>query len=460
MGPWERPMLTRIEIDGFKSYEGFELDLSPHVVILGANGVGKSNLFDALHFLSALGQGSVADAARGLRGTPEQLFSFDAEGQPRTAMSFAVEVLVPPDLVDDFENRVTLKNTRLRYEVELARRPNDAGFEEIVVARESLWPIAPTDDRWRPGGRRPGRAFAEAFIRTSRAGRAAGYLTCSDATFHLHQEGRQGRTRTLSAARAHATAVSTVTSGEDFPHVYAFRRELASWRFLQLDPAAIRDPNLTSWNPDLEADGRNLGRVLDRIRRETQSDDQPDGALTDIAADLRQLVDGVTGLDVQPDPQTRDFRISLRIGTQGVPYSSHLVSDGTLRALALCAVFNDPKASGVLFMEQPEDGMHPARLTSLFESLRAHTSDPSAAAFGPLQQVITNSHSPVLLGAAKGRVAEALIADSVSRRSGAGAVRRTRIRPVILDDQGDMPPSEHVGLFEVDRILRTVLGGT
>ena len=45
-------MLTRIEIDSFKTFEGFGLDLGPMQVILGPNASGKSNLFDAIRLLS------------------------------------------------------------------------------------------------------------------------------------------------------------------------------------------------------------------------------------------------------------------------------------------------------------------------------------------------------------------------------------------------------------------------
>ena len=47
-------MLTRIEIDGFKTFEGFGMNLGPFLVILGPNASGKSNLFDAIRLLSHL----------------------------------------------------------------------------------------------------------------------------------------------------------------------------------------------------------------------------------------------------------------------------------------------------------------------------------------------------------------------------------------------------------------------
>ncbi len=41
-------MLTRIGIDGFKSFRDFKLDFPPFLVIIGRNAAGKSNLFDAM----------------------------------------------------------------------------------------------------------------------------------------------------------------------------------------------------------------------------------------------------------------------------------------------------------------------------------------------------------------------------------------------------------------------------
>nr|QQZ49753.1 AAA family ATPase [Phenylobacterium glaciei] len=63
-------MLTRIEIDGFKTFEHFSLDLQPFTAIVGPNASGKSNLFDALRFLSLLAQVDIRTAMQDLRGLP------------------------------------------------------------------------------------------------------------------------------------------------------------------------------------------------------------------------------------------------------------------------------------------------------------------------------------------------------------------------------------------------------
>ncbi len=86
-------MLTRIEIDGFKTFENFELDLEPFCAVVGPNASGKSNLFDALRFLSALSQTDIRTAMQNLRGEPEELFRRTQSGEV-AQMSFAIEVLL------------------------------------------------------------------------------------------------------------------------------------------------------------------------------------------------------------------------------------------------------------------------------------------------------------------------------------------------------------------------------
>jgi AAA15 family ATPase/GTPase len=47
-------MLTRIEIDGFKTFDKLKLNLRPFTAIVGPNASGRSNLFDALQLLARI----------------------------------------------------------------------------------------------------------------------------------------------------------------------------------------------------------------------------------------------------------------------------------------------------------------------------------------------------------------------------------------------------------------------
>jgi len=61
-------MITKIEIDGFKTFNNFKIELSPFVIIAGANGSGKSNLFDAILLLSRLAETDLKSAFQEQRG--------------------------------------------------------------------------------------------------------------------------------------------------------------------------------------------------------------------------------------------------------------------------------------------------------------------------------------------------------------------------------------------------------
>ncbi len=66
------PMLTRLKVTGFKNLVDVDIRFGPFTCIAGANGVGKSNLFDAIRFLSALADSPLIDAALSVRDEGER----------------------------------------------------------------------------------------------------------------------------------------------------------------------------------------------------------------------------------------------------------------------------------------------------------------------------------------------------------------------------------------------------
>lgn len=61
-------MLTRLKVNGFKNLQDVDVRLGPFTCIAGPNGVGKSNLFDAIAFLAVLADKPLLDAALSVRG--------------------------------------------------------------------------------------------------------------------------------------------------------------------------------------------------------------------------------------------------------------------------------------------------------------------------------------------------------------------------------------------------------
>ncbi|HEX8696341.1 MAG TPA: AAA family ATPase [Longimicrobium sp.] len=455
-------MLTRIEIDGFKTFEKFSLDLEPFMVVVGPNATGKSNLFDAIQLLSRLAVDDLRTAFNGLRGEPHELFRIQPSGEPGSRMSLAVEVLLHRTVADPWGGTARVRHTRLRYEVDLERRTDARGIERLVVARETAEPIRGNADGWRPHGRSPSAAFKRAFMSY---GRSTPFLSTQDVngipTFHIHQDPTGGRNR--SATAAETTILSSITSAE-FPHLFALREELRSWKFLQLDPGALRKPSPKNAPEVLEPDGSNLPTVLARIEAETRTEPRPHGALTEIGADLSRLISGVARVDVEEDELNRKFRVKVQVGGEHA-FSSGVISDGTLRVLALLTMLHDPKHSGLVCFEEPENGIHPARLEALIDILRGMVTRADLTHYderAALTQMLLNSHSPVVLSHLDGT--EVVFADTVTVVDPASRTRsrKTRMRRIVPDDQGDLGIGQrdrggYATRFDVAQYLKTVV---
>ncbi|MDP9376034.1 MAG: AAA family ATPase [Actinomycetota bacterium] len=456
-------MLTRIEIDGFKTFRRFALDVRPFNVIAGANASGKSNLFDAIQFLSRLAQSDLRSAASSLRGEPDELFHRAPDGTAVDRMEFAVEVLVEPTVRDPWGQVHELIQTRIRYEVCLERR-EERGLERLYVRREAARPIRASADAW-AGPYKKERLYP--ITSRLRYNRQAELLDTKnaggEAAFRIGQDGNAGRQR--PAVAAEATVLSSITSAE-FKHLFALREELRSWRFLQLDPAGLRT-SVDQHAPErLEPSGWNLAAVLARLRAETRTKEDDQGVLTDLSASLAHLVPGITGVTVREDLSERKWQASIRSRASG-EFSSRVASDGTLRLLALITALTDPRFGGLVCFEEPENGVHPARIRPLIEHLRELVAgeDESQDADNdqaPLLQLILTTHSPVVVATL--RPGEGIFFESATSLPGNGTAGdvMTKARVMRREIQQTLEPQEVGDVVthgEVQRYLATVEAG-
>lgn len=460
-------MLTRLEIDGFKTFENLVIDLLPFTVVLGSNAAGKSNLFDAIRLLSLLATRDVAEAVKDMRGEPLELFRLTSSGRSKQ-IRMAAEVLVDPMARDPWGSEVKLSHTRMRYEVTLERREVRPGVERIQVAREQVLPIMRKDDPWAQAVK-PSKDFRATYLKYIRQ---KPWLTTDEMpeglAFSIHQDGKQGRNRPASAAEA--TVLYSITNAE-FPHLFALREEMRHWRLLQLDPALLRKPVPVTASDVLDADGSNLAAVLAQLKAETATAERPAGVLSDIAVELNHLIPGISKLDAALHDASREYRIELTM-RDGLPFTSRVVSDGTLRVLALLTLLHDPRHRGLICFEEPENGVHPGRIKQLVQRLQDMVPDPRtydmADGVPPMSQLLLNSHSPVVLSAlideelhpVQGAVLfadTATVSDPLLKEQR----RKTRLRPVRSSLQAGLfeeaeRSQSYVSELEVRRVLNTV----
>jgi len=450
-------MLTRIEINGFKTFEDFELDVPPLLVIAGANAAGKSNLFDAIRLLSRLAETDLRSAFTALRGEPHELFRRDHVSEYAGQMKLAVDVLLEPTVSDPWGQVQALSHTRFRYELSIERRTDGKGLERLYVVHEAASPLRKSEDTW-PVRTSPDPRFIDAHMKYSR--RAPLLETIMDSgrpSFKIHQDGVQGRVRPAMAAEA--TVLSSITTAE-FRHLYAIRQELRSWRFLQLDPAALRTPASKQAPDRLESDGGNLAAVLARIQVETASTGDPRGELVEISADLASLIPGVTGISVEEDEHNKRWELSIASRSQSA-HSSRVASDGTLRLLALLTALSDPVHGGLICFEEPENGVHPARLRPLIEHLRALVTDPLVGDVDgglPLIQLLLSTHSPVVVSELRDGEGVFFESTRVVGNNGEAHGPRTRqrqVRPHLQQTLGPEQVGNVVAAGEVNEYLGT-----
>jgi len=414
-------MLTRLKVSGFKNLVNVDVSFGPFTCVAGANGVGKSNLFDAITFLSSLASDTLVNAALSVRDvggrTADVRSLFHRVGNTyATKMSFEVEMIVPHEGVDDLGQHAEASITFLRYVVELGYRVDEGlpTLGSLELLREELEHIKLSDAGkhlrfkhaagvWRKSvvmGRR-----TSPFISTVEGDTTSSAIDkgTPHRVIKLHQDGSAGIPKSFLAGNLPRTVLSTVNATES-PTALLARREMQSWRLLQLEPSALREPDKFTTSPGLGSDGSHLPATLYYLTRAQRAADRQSESYSEdwvygqVASRLSQLIDDV--FQVKVDKNDRLELLTLEVADfSGTTYPARSLSDGTLRFLALAVLELDPTAGGLICLEEPENGIHPERIPAVLRLLQDITTDPNkpVGPDSPLRQVIINTHSPAVV---------------------------------------------------------------
>jgi predicted ATPase len=430
----EAEMLTRLKVTGFKNLIDTEIRFGPLTCIAGLNGMGKSNIFDAVQFLSKLADQPFVEAARATRGGSEivDLFTVGGDG----TMSFECDMLIPSQGKDDFHQpadasqtfltyflklrldrdpdelpRVKLENERLTY-VPASKAKKQFGFDHTKNWRES---VVQTSHRRVP------------FIETENEGDDRIVRLSSDKMRDETKSQRGGgRPTDFLARNLPRTVLSAAQNAEEARTSVLTRVEMRSWRILQLEPSALRHPDDLQAPSSLGSDGKHLPATLYRLA----SQGNAERIYAEVANRLSELVDDVRRIRVDRDDTRRVLRLVLT-DRNGVELPASSLSDGTLRFVALAVLERDPTATGLICLEEPENGIHPDRMDAMMGLLKDMAVSPEyeVGPENPLRQVIVSTHSPVV--AARARRDELLFAEHIDAQDfPPGQIRGLIIRPI------------------------------
>ncbi len=299
-------------------------------------------------------------------------------------------MIAPLSVEDDFGVECKPKANFLRYVLELRYDQNP---EKLTVEREQLSPLQISEAAKLLGFEHSG-AFRKSALTTPR--RRGPFISTDETTkdrpgIQLHQDGGS-RGRAIPVGRSPRTVVGG-TNAAEFPTVLAARREMASWRIFQLEPSVMRSPDPIGGEDRIDERGAHLAAAIERLRAAETGDGR---ILQTISNRLGQLLPEVRSIRIERDERVQ--RLSLMMKIKGCEHElgPMSLSDGTLRFLVLATLAEDPEASGVVCMEEPENGVHPSRVPVMCELLRDLCVDPKEEVNedNPLRQVIVNTHSP------------------------------------------------------------------
>jgi len=160
----------------------------------------------------------------------------------------------------------------------------------------------------------------------------------------------------------------------------------ALWQFVRLDPEAMAQPapvtRVAGYLP-LATNGSNIADYLRDIR------DQDPAIIDDIIEALQVMLPYAR--EVQPVVTSELGRtVYLQLREQGFMVPSWLFSTGTLRLVALLALFRHPKPPPLIVIEEIENGLDPRTLGFIVEEIRDVTQSGRS-------QVVLTTHSPYLL---------------------------------------------------------------
>ena len=323
----DRPRIERVHIEGFRSLANVTLEPGPGVtVLIGPNGAGKSNFFRFFELVQAmLGPGGLRRFVGSKGGADDQLFG----GGKRTREWTAAV-------------RVTNGGAPAEYEFTLAHEEPD-----MFRFAEERFRQSATDS----GEPEPWTDLGSGHDEAGLISRAHG------------PERRDDR----PAARAISDALQD-TANYHFHDTTSTSSLKKVWD--ERDDFRLRP------------DGGNLAAVLLRMARE----DRP--RYDRICHCIGRVLPGFANFDIQPEFGT--VFLYWKIEGSDKRIGAHLTSDGSLRFFALATLLNQSIEAlpGILFLDEPELGLHPAAIPLLGGLLRS---------LGRERQIIVATQSSLLL---------------------------------------------------------------
>jgi predicted ATPase len=379
--------IESIEIKNYRLFRDTRLTNIPRLcVLVGANGTGKSTLFDVFSFLKDALAMNVSKAVS-KRGGYKELAS----------RGFANE---PIELTLQFRLEIAGKERLVTYVLKIAPGADGRPIVEREVLRYKRGPY--------------GAPFR--FLDFSRG---KGFAITNEEDYSRKDEELTREDQELDAPDI--LAIKGLGQFERFKAASAFRLMIENWHISDFHVSEARPSQEDGFAEHLSTRGDNLPLVANFLFEHHK--DRFDRV-------LKSMQRRVPGVSVVEPKQTEDGRLVLRFqdGSFKDPFIARHVSDGTIKMFAYLVLLNDPSPYPLLAVEEPENQLYPDLLPELAEEFRDYAMRGG--------QVFISTHSPDFLNALA-------LAEIYCLRKADGFTQITRASDSenlrSLNDAGDLP---------------------
>lgn len=410
-------MLEAVSLGGFKSYGELQrLPLATLTVLIGANASGKSNLLEALQLLSWLAHGRrLGDLSHAMQKGEIALRGriVDLAKDPATPLTLGCEVAP-------------------HHSLTMQLRVDAPGLRVIDERLDVPEPRSSLSYYWVDGvASEHGSEIPVAYNNFSR-GYKKPHIACIDqqAIFTQLITPARFESHHLDAQQKIPAAASRVQDA------------LSSVLFLDPRPPQMRGYSYQD-EKVLRGDGSNLSSVLKHVCDGL-------GLREEVLAFVRALPEqDIEGIEFLPTPRN-EVMLSLVESFGGTKTSrdAAVLSDGTLRVLAVAAAILSVEEGTLVVIEEIDNGVHPSRARLLMSLLTHHAAQRKI-------QVVLTTHNPALLDA----IPDSALGDTVAcfRDRPSGESRLARLAD--LEEFAEIVAQGSLGWLAESGVLERYLKG-
>lgn len=342
--------IINLKIKNYKVFRDLDLrELPPLAVFVGANGVGKSTLFDVFGFLRDSLNYNVRHALM-LRGGIRQVRSRGQTGDVEIVLQFRIPVAGKERLVT--------------YWLQIGEERG-----KPVVRREVL--------RYKRGAHGSAFHFLDFAM-------GEGYVVKNEDVFD--EKDAELERESQSMGSPDILAIKGLGQFARFKAANALRQFVERWYVSDFQISAARPSGEVGCHEHLSSTGDNLPMVAQYLH------EQHPEVFDKILGRMSRRVPGVG--KVAPEV-TQDGRVLLKFydGAFEDPFIAKYVSDGTIKMFAYLVLLHDPVPHPMLCIEEPENQLYPHLLDRLLEEFRLYARRGG--------QLFLSTHSPSLLNEAE-----------------------------------------------------------